>query len=110
MERPNRKEKRPVFHQGTIVSGSAVIQDAKKRDEVSRTYYNAVCFEMEAAGVTDQIHCLVIRGIADYADMHKTQGWQDYAAATAAAFARQLLLTIRPPDQEKVEMLAKSTS
>ena len=110
VEWPCRKEKHPVFHQGTIVSGSTVIKDAKKRDEVSRIHRNAICFEMEAAGVMDQTHCLVIRGIADYADMHKTQDWHDYAAETAAAFARQLLLTIEPPDQEKVIFLARSTS
>ncbi len=51
---------------------------------------------MEAAGVVDQMQCLVIRGIADYADSHKNQAWQPYAAGTAAAFAREVLLTIQP--------------
>jgi nucleoside phosphorylase len=46
---------------------------------------------MEAAGLTNDLPCLVIRGICDYADSHKNKRWQRYAAATAAAFARMLL-------------------
>lgn len=86
----------PVFHQGQILSGNSVIKDAKRRDELSLEFPHARCFEMEAAGVVDQTHCLVIRGIANYADSHKNQTWQPYAAGAAAAFARELLLTIQP--------------
>ena len=32
-----------------------------------------------------------IRGICDYADSHKNKKWQPYAAATAAAYAKELL-------------------
>jgi nucleoside phosphorylase len=46
---------------------------------------------MEAAGLMDIISCLVIRGICGYADTHKSKDWQRYAAATAAAYARELL-------------------
>jgi hypothetical protein len=35
--------------------------------------------------------CLVIRGICDYCDSHKNDKWQKYAAATAAAYAKELL-------------------
>ena len=94
VKRESRQE--PVFHQGTIASGDKVVKDAKLRDEIRRHCHGAKCVEMEAAGITDQTHCLVIRGIADYADTHKNQVWQPYAAATAAAFARELLLTIQP--------------
>jgi nucleoside phosphorylase len=44
----------------------------------------------------DSFPCLVIRGICDYADSHKNKIWQPYAAATAAAFAKELLLVIAP--------------
>jgi hypothetical protein len=47
---------------------------------------------MEAAGLMNQLPCLVIRGICDYADSHKSKRWQDYAALTAAAYAKILLL------------------
>ena len=42
----------------------------------------------------DLFPCLVIRGISDYADSHKNKIWQPYAAATAAAYAKELLLVI----------------
>ncbi|KAF1955654.1 hypothetical protein CC80DRAFT_549348 [Byssothecium circinans] len=41
---------------------------------------------MEAAGVMDEYPCVVVWGICDYADSYKNKGWQNYAAATAAAF------------------------
>jgi nucleoside phosphorylase len=49
---------------------------------------------MEAAGLMDDFPCLVIRGICDYADSHKKKRWQPYAAATAAAYAKELLNVI----------------
>jgi hypothetical protein len=49
---------------------------------------------MEAAGLMDNFPCLVIRGICDYADSHKNKRWQVYAAATAAAYAKELLCII----------------
>ena len=100
VERKSRRD--TVFHQGTIASGDTVVKDARLRDEIGRCY-GAKCVEMEAAGVIDQTHGLVIRGIADYADSHKNQIWQPYAAATAAAFARELLLTIQPSAVAKLD-------
>jgi hypothetical protein len=38
--------------------------------------------------------CLVIRGICDYADTHTNKQWRGYAAASAAAYAREFLNTI----------------
>jgi hypothetical protein len=49
---------------------------------------------MEAAGLMNDFPCLVIRGICDYADSHKTKEWQGYAAAVAAAYTRELLLVV----------------
>ena len=96
VHRPQRESTDPQFHMGTILSGEKIMQDPRGRDELSKLYHDAICFEMEAAGVIDDTHCLVIRGIADYADSHKYWSWQNYAAATAAAFARELLHKIRP--------------
>ncbi|OJI97585.1 hypothetical protein ASPVEDRAFT_97965, partial [Aspergillus versicolor CBS 583.65] len=53
-----------------------------------------LCFEMEAVGLMDSFPCLVVRGILDYADSHKNDHWQGYAAATAAACAKELLEVI----------------
>ena len=97
----NRKERQrsdPLFHQGQILSGNSVIENSPGRDELSRRFPHARCVETEAAGVVDQTHCLVIRGVAGYADSHKNQEWQPYAAGTAAAFARQFLMMLPPKD------------
>ena len=100
----------PVFHQGTIASGDSVMQNAERRDAVSRKFHNAICFEMEAAGVIDETRCLIIRGISDYCDSHKSGLWQNYAAATAAAFAKQFLFTIQPSSVVDIDPLAVSQS
>lgn len=49
---------------------------------------------MEAAGVDASGRCLVIRGISDYADAHKDDVWQSYAAGQATVLARELLRII----------------
>ncbi|KAJ5736469.1 uncharacterized protein N7483_001594 [Penicillium malachiteum] len=48
-------------------------------------------FEMEGAGVWDKFNCLVIKGVCDYADSHKSKAWQNYAATAAAAVAKEVL-------------------
>lgn len=50
--------------------------------------------------------CTVIRGICDYADSHKNKRWQPYAAATAAAYGRELLEQI-PANSVDSTRLAK---
>ncbi|KAF3274689.1 hypothetical protein TWF970_007676 [Orbilia oligospora] len=55
-----------MIHYGTIASGSSLIRDAQTRD----------------------------RGVCDYADSHKNKLWQPYAAAIAAACAKELLSII----------------
>ena len=83
----------PVIHYGTIASGNQVMKDAVKRDFIAAEY-GVLCFEMEAAGLMNSFPCVVIRGISDYADSHKNDRWKNYAAATAAAYAKQLLVSI----------------
>jgi hypothetical protein len=80
-----------VVHYGTIASGNQVTRSATERDKVSAELGGVLCFEMEAAGLLHSFPCLVIRGICDYADSHKNKRWQPYAAATAAAYAKELL-------------------
>lgn len=83
---------------GTIASSNSVIKDPKLRDLYANDpELNVLCFEMEAAGLMNDFPCLVIRGICDYCDLHKNDDWHYYAAATAAAYARELLCVIKPP-------------
>ncbi|GKZ71959.1 hypothetical protein AnigIFM50267_008005 [Aspergillus niger] len=91
--RLTRSSDRPVVHYGLIASGNQVIKHAQTRDQLA-AQLNILCFEMEAAGLMDNFPCLVIRGVSDYSDSHKNKAWQGYAAATAAAYAKQLLATI----------------
>lgn len=93
--RPLRASSDPTIHYGTIASGNQVIKHARTRDKFSSELGN-LCFEMEAAGLMDVFPSLVIRGICDYSDSHKNKDWQGYAAATASAFAKQLLSVLPP--------------
>jgi nucleoside phosphorylase len=86
--RPERPDTDPYIHYGTIASGNEVIKDARTRDLLAD---NCLCFETEAAGLVNDFPCLFIRGICDYCDSHKNDQWQKYAAATAAAYAKELL-------------------
>jgi nucleoside phosphorylase len=81
----------PVFHYGTIASANTLVKDSKLRDALAQEY-GAQCVDMEAAGLMNIFPCLVIRGICDYADSHKNDKWQGFAAAVAAAYAKELLL------------------
>ncbi|EHA26559.1 hypothetical protein ASPNIDRAFT_172242 [Aspergillus niger ATCC 1015] len=84
----------PVVHRGLILSGNGIINNARDREKLQHGHDNAICFETVAAGVTDEIPCLVVRGICDYADTHKQESWQRFAAAAAAAYCKTVLLKI----------------
>lgn len=94
-----------VIHFGTIASGNQVMRDAAVRDRLSAELDGVLCFEMEAAGLMNNFPCLVIRGISDYADSHKNKIWQGYAAATAAACAKEILSVIPPGEIETIPMV-----
>ncbi|KFA68627.1 hypothetical protein S40285_09472, partial [Stachybotrys chlorohalonatus IBT 40285] len=97
VDRPARTEEDAdtfIFHRGRIATGNAVVQDAERRDQIRDRCSGALCVEMEAAGVDASRPCLVIRGISDYADSHKSDAWRSYAAGNAAVFARELLSKI----------------
>ncbi|KOC15945.1 hypothetical protein AFLA70_169g002231 [Aspergillus flavus AF70] len=89
----SRQHDGPKVFYGLIASGNQVVRDARHRDRLGRE--NVICVEMEGAGVMRTTDCLVIRGICDYADSHKNQQWQEYAAATAAAYAKFFLSQMR---------------
>ncbi|KAL4800364.1 nucleoside phosphorylase domain-containing protein [Aspergillus venezuelensis] len=97
----------PRIHYGTIGSANVVVKNAKTR-EALRKDMGILCVEMEAAGIMDTFPCLVIRGICDYADSHKNKRWQPYAAATAAAYMKELLMII-PPHQVKETIKAQES-
>ncbi|KAL8400392.1 hypothetical protein RB594_000691 [Gaeumannomyces avenae] len=77
----------PRVHFGWTASADKVMRDGNERDRVAGSL-ETVNFEMEGEGVAERFpDCIVIKGVADYADSHKGDGWRRYAAATAAACA-----------------------
>jgi hypothetical protein len=95
LTRWSRNTSDPVIHYGLIGSANQVIGHGATR-EMLRQEEGILCFETEAAGLMDTFSCLVIRGICDYSDTHKNKCWQPYAAAAAAAYAKELLKIIYP--------------
>ncbi|KAL1850813.1 hypothetical protein Plec18167_002552 [Paecilomyces lecythidis] len=90
-------------HYGVIASGNSVIKDASIRDKYAKASdLNVLCFEMGAAGVMNILPCLVICGISNYSDSHKNDEWRNYAALAAAAYAREMLLVLKP---RKIDVL-----
>jgi nucleoside phosphorylase len=84
-----------------------VVKDTKLRDELAKEH-GLLCFEMEAAGALADFPCIVICGISDYCDSHKNDQWHGYAAAAAAAYARQLFFYM-PIDEVKRCVLASNS-
>jgi nucleoside phosphorylase len=96
VSRDQRDSTDPEIHYGVIASGNTLVKSAREREEILERLPENVrskcfCIEMEAAGLMNSFPCMVVRGICDYADSHKNDVWQKYAAATAAAFAKELL-------------------
>ncbi|KAF2179516.1 purine and uridine phosphorylase [Zopfia rhizophila CBS 207.26] len=102
---PRKSEEEVVIHYGIIASGNKVIKNAAERDRVSADLGGVFCFEMEAAGLMNNFPCLVIRGICDYSDSHKNKKWQPYAAAAAAAYAKEVLSVIPPTNAANSSMV-----
>ncbi|KAL4785021.1 hypothetical protein BJX76DRAFT_367184 [Aspergillus varians] len=109
VDRATRASTEPQIHYGTIASGNRVVKSAGERDEIARKF-NAICFEMEAAGIMNNLPCLVVRGICDYSDSHKNKEWQAYAALVAAICAKRLLTFVSGsrPYQEQPSQRARS--
>lgn len=101
VQRADREDDTPRVFYGTILSGDMVMKNGQERDRIAAAE-NAICFEMEAAGLMNDFPCLVIRGISDYSDSHKNDRWQPYAAATAAAYAKELLIALSKQEVDEL--------
>lgn len=80
----------PEVFIGRIASADRVMKSGEHRDQVAKQY-NVIAFEMEGAGLWDEIPTIVVKGICDYADSHKNKSWQPFAAATAAGVTKSIL-------------------
>lgn len=80
----------PTVHFGPMASGDTVMVSAEHRDRIAAAE-NIIAFEMEGAGVWQELPCIIVKGVSDFADCEKTKEWQDYAAAMAAATSKAIL-------------------
>jgi nucleoside phosphorylase len=81
---------KPAIHFGLIASGDTVMKSGEDRDMIA-AIDEVIAFEMEGAGVWDNLPCIIIKGVCDYADCHKNKKWQHYASATAASTMKAVL-------------------
>jgi nucleoside phosphorylase len=81
------------------------MKSGEHRDKMAKMD-GAIGFEMEGAGVWDNIPCVIVKGVCDYADSHKAKIWQYYAAATAASCIKAFLTYWIPtsPESELVSL------
>jgi nucleoside phosphorylase len=109
--RPDQLNTRPKVYSGVIASGEKVIASEAVREDVQFGHRKIKAIEMEGYGVSravwqqfDQVRCLVIRALCDYADSNKHDQWHPYAAAVAAGFTKAFLLDkpLEPRNQPKV--------
>ncbi|KAI6084967.1 hypothetical protein F4821DRAFT_241966 [Hypoxylon rubiginosum] len=104
--RQPREVQDPVVHYGSIASARHLTRNGAGRDQFARKH-DILCFEKEATRMRDAAQYLVIRGISDYADSHSSDIWHAWAAATAAAYAREVLSFV--PAASKTIPLAANT-
>lgn len=86
------------IHFGSIGTADMVMKSAWHRNQLAASE-GIIAFEMGGAGVWDKFNCLIIKGVCDYADSHKNKKWQGYAAAVAAAAAKEVLGQYAPHDR-----------
>jgi nucleoside phosphorylase len=94
-------EFRPEIYIGRIGSGNTVMKSGQDRDRIA-TEHDLIAFEMEGAGAWDEVPCIIVKGICDYADSHKNKVWQDFAAATAASLTKAILGRYAVNDSDRI--------
>jgi nucleoside phosphorylase len=88
----------PEAHFGVIAAGEKVIADRETLPKLLKGNPKILAVAMEGAGVARSSlnnnpppAFLEVRGVCDFADEHKNDNWQPYAANAAAAFIVGLL-------------------
>ncbi|KAF4333667.1 ankyrin repeat [Fusarium beomiforme] len=102
----------PKVHYGLVASSRHPLRDCETRDILAADY-GILCFETEAFGLPDSGRIQVIRGICGYSGSSLTGEWQGYAAAAAAAYARELIMsmpTAAKPVAREIETRAAAST
>lgn len=92
------KAQEPAIYVGSFATGDTVMKSAEDRDRIAQGE-NIIAFEMEGGGVWEDLPCVIVKGVCDYADSHKNKVWQNFAAATAAAGMKALLDRVPQTDR-----------
>lgn len=93
-------ERDSKIHFGRYASGNAVMKSAHRRDALVQEEH-VIGFEMEGAGAWEVLATIVVKGVVDYADSHKSKRWRGYPAARAALCAKAFIEEIELPDQRE---------
>lgn len=97
----------PSIFFGRFGSGDMAFNSGVHRDSLAKTH-GIIAFEMEGAGIWDELPCIIVKGVSDYGDGHKTRKWaewQNFAAATSASVARALIERYPQTDKSPVTEL-----
>ncbi|KAL7942116.1 nucleoside phosphorylase domain-containing protein [Trichoderma barbatum] len=96
----------PAIHFGAIASGDTEMKSAAHRDKISREE-RVIAFETEGAGAWEEMPCIIVKGVCDYADCHKSEKWLRFAAATSASAASALLERYCKTDKPSAAILSE---
>lgn len=102
----------PRAHVGAIACGEKVVSDLEELTAIVKVCPKMLAVAMEGAGVARAVltvdrhpRYLEIRGVSDYAGPDKNDGWHEYAANAAAAFAigflKQKPIPPGPPPEDR---------
>jgi nucleoside phosphorylase len=78
------------IHFDAVASSGSVMKSRTHRDRIAKAE-KVIAFEMEAAGVWDQLPTLIVKGVSDYADCHKNDMWREFASASAWACTKAVI-------------------
>ena len=91
VRRKPRTTNAPAIHYGLIDINHMIIDVNGATREKLRQESGILCSAEGLRDMSDDFPRLIIRGICDYSDTHRNNKWESYAAATAAAYAKELL-------------------
>ncbi|KXT00135.1 hypothetical protein AC578_3288 [Pseudocercospora eumusae] len=75
---------------GRVATSDAVLRSAERRDQMIEQD-KVIGFEMESAGMWDQLPTVLVKSVCDFANAQKSKEWQPYAALTAAATTQAMI-------------------
>ncbi|KAL2363247.1 hypothetical protein RJZ56_003806 [Blastomyces dermatitidis] len=98
------KQSKHQCNAGKMASIYTVMKSGERLDKII-SEEGVIGFDMEGAGgVWDNVPCIMIKGVCDYADSHKNKTWRAYAAASGASAAKTFFEYWKPMPTEGREL------